>query len=111
MDIPTAWANDIEGVIKHFKSENVPTSTNYSIINRYNNGVSFLEKPKTDKPFRLSKAMKKKAVKKHGKQSRHVSEEIGKKIWGYIRYFINEKNNLTYYKRRKAPRYTVVYTL
>lgn len=63
-------------------TENVSTSTIYSIINRYNNEVPFLDKPKTDKPSRLSESLKKKKA----------SEKIDKKIWGFARlHYIYKK--------------------
>ncbi|KAF2892350.1 hypothetical protein ILUMI_13826 [Ignelater luminosus] len=41
-------------VIKHFKEENILTSTIYDIIKRYENGIPFHEKPRPGRPSCLS---------------------------------------------------------
>lgn len=95
-------------VISHFKSENVPVSTIYRWIKRWESGISAENLPKTGRPpvlhVREQRNVAKFAQNKVGVSQRKLAIKYNVSR-GCIRNIL-KKHNIERFKRQKAPKYS-----
>lgn len=94
-------------IVKHFQHENIPRSTIYSIIKRFENGLPVEDKPRKGRPCKLNKQQQRKL--KDCTQDRvGVSQRKLARKFDVSRSCIRrnlKKMGLKYHKRRWAPKY------
>ena len=94
-------------IVKHFQMKGIPRSTIYSIVKRYENGLSFEEKARTYRPSKLNEESQDK-LKKMLEDQVEISQRQLAKEFSVSRCCIMrnmKKMGLKYYKRQRTPKY------
>jgi transposase len=94
-------------VVKHFQTENIPRSTIYRIIKRFEDGLPCEDKPRKGRPSKLDKKKQRK-LKDYAENRVGVSQKTLAKKFYVSRSCIQRNLNklgLKYYKRQRAPKY------
>lgn len=95
-------------VINHFKCENIPISTIYRVVKRWETGNSAKSLQKVGRPPILNEKQQRKVIRSAGNKVGVSQRKLAAKFEvsrGCIRNILR-KNKLTYYKRQQAPKYT-----
>ena len=97
--------NDKNSAVKHFKAEQIPESTIYSIIRTYLRTKTTQDMPRSDRPKKIDKKIVKRLVKsfrnKDGCSQRVSAKKCNLSHRTVGRYL--KKNGIDYFKKIKLP--------